>query len=142
MTLSKAQKELLKKEVATCLATEPEVRKAVVFGSFLDSDDPHDLDIAVFQESDEAYLPLALKYRRKLARIADRIPLDVIPVRPHPVAGHFLRAIERGEVIYERRGSPVAGLCQGKSGDCPDRVGAGPVQCMSAECPAGCRKSA
>ena len=102
MNLNKAQKEMLKREVAICLATEPEVRKVVVFGSFLDSENPHDLDIAVFQESDEAYLPLALKYRRKLARIADRIPVDVIPVRPHPVPGQFLRAIERGEVVYER----------------------------------------
>jgi predicted nucleotidyltransferase len=102
MKLSRAQKESLKREVATCLATEPEVRKVVVFGSFLDSDNPHDLDIAVFQESDEDYLPLALKYRRKLAKIADRIPVDVLPIRPHPVPGHFLRAIERGEIVYER----------------------------------------
>ncbi len=103
MTLSKAQKDQLKQEVARCLSAEPEVRKIVIFGSFVSSDQPHDLDIAVFQESDEAYLPLALKYRRKLARIADQIPLDVIPVRPAPLPGQFLRAIERGEVIYERR---------------------------------------
>lgn len=102
MTLSQGEKEQLKREVAACLATEPEVLKVVVFGSFLDSDEPHDLDVAVFQESEEAYLPLALKYRRILSSVADRIPLDVIPVRPHPVAGHFLRAIERGEVVYER----------------------------------------
>ena len=65
MTLSKREKETLKRQVATCLASEPEVRKVVVFGSFLESDNPNDLDIAVFQESDESYLPLALKYRRR-----------------------------------------------------------------------------
>ena len=102
MTLSKSEKEALKQEVAARLATEPEVCKVIIFGSFLESDTPHDLDVAVFQESDESYLPLALKYRRILSSVADRIPLDVIPVRPHPVPGHFLRAIERGEVVYER----------------------------------------
>jgi predicted nucleotidyltransferase len=102
MTLTKKEKEALKRQVATCLATEPEVRKVVIFGSFLESDSPNDLDIAVFQESDESYLPLALKYRRKLMAVAEKIPLDVIPVRPHPVAGSFLREIERGEVVYER----------------------------------------
>ncbi|HEY7746245.1 MAG TPA: hypothetical protein VIA07_07905 [Desulfuromonadales bacterium] len=102
MTLTKKEKEALKQQVAACLASEPEVRKVVVFGSFLESDSPNDLDIAVFQESDEAYLPLALKYRRKLAAVAEKIPLDVIPVRPHPAPGSFLREIERGEVVYER----------------------------------------
>lgn len=102
MTLSKKEKEELKLEVVSCLAAEPEVKKVVVFGSFLETDSPNDLDIAVFQESEEPYLPLALKYRRKLAAVADKIPLDVIPVRPHPAPGSFLRAIERGEVIYER----------------------------------------
>jgi len=102
MTLTTTEKEMLKRQIANCLAAEPEVRKVVVFGSFLVSDSPNDLDIAVFQESDEAYLPLALRYRRKLAAVADQIPLDVIPVRPHPTGGSFLREIERGEVIYER----------------------------------------
>lgn len=60
------------------------------------------MDIAVFQESKEAYLPLALKYRRKLAPVSEKIPIDVIPVRPRPIHGTFLEEIERGEVIYER----------------------------------------
>ena len=102
MILTGMEKAALKRQVASSLATEPEVRKVVVFGSFLESDNPNDLDIAVFQESNESYLPLALKYRRILAAVADKIPLDVIPVRPHPVRGSFLREIERGEVIYER----------------------------------------
>lgn len=102
MTLTKKEKEALKRQVATCLASEPEVRKVVIFGSFLESNNPDDLDIAVFQESEESYLPLALKYRRMLAAVADQIPLDVIPVRPHPTPGSFLREIERGEVVYER----------------------------------------
>jgi len=72
-----------------------------IFGSFVTSDEPHDLDIAVFQDSDEGYYPLARKYRRMLRKIARMIPLDVIPVRPNPEQGPFLREIERGEVVYE-----------------------------------------
>lgn len=102
MILTAKEKKILKRQVADLLSSEAEVRRIVVFGSFLESSNPNDLDIAVFQESEEAYLPLALKYRRKLAPVAEKIPIDVIPVRPRPVPGTFLKEIERGEVIYER----------------------------------------
>ncbi|MBN1362345.1 MAG: hypothetical protein JW993_17250 [Sedimentisphaerales bacterium] len=89
-------------DVAACLSREKEVRKVVVFGSFLTSATPNDLDVAIFQDSDESYLPLALKYRRLLRRIADQIPVDVIPVRPNAAASEFLAEIQKGEVVYER----------------------------------------
>ncbi len=37
---------------------EKEVRKVVIFGSFLTRATPNDLDVAIFQDSDETYLPL------------------------------------------------------------------------------------
>ena len=74
----------------------------ITIGSFLTSDDPHDLDIAVFQDSDESSYPLAMKYRRTFRPIANRIPLDVIPIRRSPVEGPFMQEIQRGEVLYER----------------------------------------
>jgi len=102
MFLTAKEKKNLKRQIADLLSSEEEVRRIVVFGSFLESPSPNDLDIAVFQESEEAYLPLAMKYRRKLASVSEKIPIDVIPVRPQPVPGTFLAEIERGEVIYER----------------------------------------
>ena len=101
MTWNQKDKDLIKQEVAALLRGEPEVRKVVVFGSFLNRVDPNDLDVAVFQDTDETYLPLALKYRRLLRPVAARIPLDVIPVRAGVAGGQFLREIERGEVVYE-----------------------------------------
>lgn len=89
-------------DLAVRLSQEQEVRKVVVFGSFLTSTAPNDLDVAVFQDSDESYLPLALKYRRLLRPIADQIPVDVIPVRPDASASEFLAEIDKGRVIYER----------------------------------------
>jgi predicted nucleotidyltransferase len=74
----------------------------VIFGSFLNSDDPHDLDIAVFQDSDESYYPLAMKYRRTLRTVANKIPIDVIPIRRSPEKGLFMEEIYKGEVLYER----------------------------------------
>jgi predicted nucleotidyltransferase len=102
MTLSSEERERLKREVAACLSAEPEVRRIVVFGSFVTSPTPHDLDVAVFQESDEGYLPLALKYRRLLRRVAARIPVDVLPLRVQGAAGEFLKEVEQGEVVYVR----------------------------------------
>lgn len=102
MNLQGATKEMLKKEIVDRLSEFPEVRRVVVFGSFLNSDDPHDIDIAVYQDSDESYYPLAMKYRRTLRTVATRIPIDVIPIRRSPEKGPFMQEIEKGEVLYER----------------------------------------
>lgn len=96
------QKQLLRQELVASLAEEQEVCRIVIFGSFLHSDDPHDIDIAVFQDSAEKYLPLALKYRRKTREVARIIPVDIIPVRIGGTASSFMDEIERGEVVYER----------------------------------------
>jgi predicted nucleotidyltransferase len=99
MTVAKSE---IKRQLAERLSREKEVRRIVVFGSFLTDAEPHDLDVAVFQDSDEPYLPLALKYRRATRSIAQRIPLDIFPLRSTPAAGAFLDEIAKGEVIYER----------------------------------------
>lgn len=95
------QKRDLMQQIAQALQAAPEVSKVVVFGSFLSSDAPNDIDIAVFQQSDDAYLPLALKYRRMARPISTRLPLDIIPVRPD-ASGRFMDEISKGQVIYER----------------------------------------
>jgi predicted nucleotidyltransferase len=100
--LSTEEKRLLARRLVDALSGEREVSRIVVFGSFLYSDDPHDVDIAVFQDSDEKYLPLALKYRRKTREIARTIPLDIIPLKMGVKDGPFLDEIEQGEVVYER----------------------------------------
>jgi predicted nucleotidyltransferase len=102
MVATTKQKEQIMRDLATCLALEKEVCKVVVFGSFLTSMTPNDLDVAIFQDSDEPYLPLAMKYRRLLRRIADQIPIDVIPIRQTKAGGQFLAEIQKGEVVYER----------------------------------------
>jgi len=102
MALTEQQKDGLKKELVACLSSDDEIKKIVVFGSFVHSSDPNDLDVAVFQESNEAYLPLAMKYRRKTRGISKKIALEIFPVRTN-VKGHtFMAEIEQGEVLYER----------------------------------------
>ena len=102
MILTEGQINILKQEIITCLEREKEVQKIIIFGSFLNSDDPKDLDVAVFQDSRETYLPLAMKYRHKTRPIARRIPLDIFPVKVGNYNDPFLSEIEAGEVIYER----------------------------------------
>jgi uncharacterized protein len=102
MNLQRATKETLKKEISSKLSDFPEVQKVVIFGSFLTSSDPHDIDIAVFQNSDESYYPLAMKYRKTLRKVANEIPIDVIPLRPNSEKGPFMLEIQNGEVLYER----------------------------------------
>jgi hypothetical protein len=102
MRLNAQEKNILKRELVDCLRTEKEVQKIVVFGSFFYSDNPHDLDVAVFQDSTEPYLPLALKYRQKTRPIARRIPLDILPLKSWILDAPFLAEVAKGEVVYER----------------------------------------
>ena len=102
MRLTDEEKQKIKRELAQRLGPEHEVRMVVVFGSFLTSDDPHDLDVAVFQDSDETYLPLAMKYRRLTREIARRIPMDIVPLKAETREGWFWREVMTGEVVYER----------------------------------------
>ena len=41
----------LKKYIVEQLSQEPEVEKVIIFGSFLKSNTPNDIDIAIFQNS-------------------------------------------------------------------------------------------
>ena len=100
--LTQPQKDSLKRQLVSCLEGEKEVRRIVIFGSFLKSSDPHDLDVAVFQDSSEKYLPLAMKYRRKTRSIARIVSLDIIPLKANASSETFMDEIAQGEVIYER----------------------------------------
>jgi len=97
------QKQSLKQQLVSSLKTEREVCRIVIFGSFLSSNDPNDIDVAVFQDSDEKYLPLAMKYRKKTRDISRRIPLDILPLKAGAHGEVFMDEIEHGEVVYERR---------------------------------------
>jgi uncharacterized protein len=101
--ISENEKQNIKRELAGCLKTEKEVSRIVIFGSFLNSPDPNDIDVAVFQDSSEQYLALAMKYRKRTRDIARIIPLDIIPIRNDASSGFLMDEIRQGEVIYERR---------------------------------------
>jgi predicted nucleotidyltransferase len=94
------EKRVIIADLVHSLRDEPEIRKIILFGSFLTSDVPRDLDVAIIQDSQDSYLPLALKYRRKLRGISRIIPLDVVPVR-QGATGAFMTEIEGGDVVYE-----------------------------------------
>jgi len=96
-------KESIANQIVDSLKSEPEVKKIIIFGSFFSSDFPEDLDIAVFQDTNEDGLKLGMKYRRRLLTVARQIPLDVFPVR---ISGEteedpMLREINRGRIVYE-----------------------------------------
>ena len=53
MRITLQQKNDLKHKLISCLKNDKEIVKVVIFGSFVDSDNPHDIDMAVFQDSSE-----------------------------------------------------------------------------------------
>lgn len=102
MVLNSLQKEEMKQELVACLAGDQEIRRIIVFGSFVTSENPVDMDVAVFQSGHDSYIPLAMKYRRRTRSVARRIPLDIIPLREGVSGSLFLKEVEAGEIIYER----------------------------------------
>ena len=100
--MNQKERTYIKKKLRETLSKEKEVSRIIIFGSFLNSKSPGDIDVAVFQNSEEKYLNLSLKYRKLTREIAKIIPLDIIPIRENS-EGTFLNEIKMGEVIYERR---------------------------------------
>ena len=102
VSLSDESKNLFAKIIKDELSNFSEINKIVLFGSFVHSGRPSDIDIAIFQNSDMDYLKLAMKYRKALRDLSKEIPLDVIPLRDG-IGGIFLHEIDKGKVIYEKR---------------------------------------
>lgn len=100
--MNQKERSYIKEKLRETLSKEKEVSKIIVFGSFLKSKNPNDIDVAVFQNSQEKYLNLSLKYRKMTRDIAKIIPLDIFPINENS-KGIFLNEINYGEVIYERR---------------------------------------
>ena len=78
-----------------------EVNKVILFGSFVKSDSPNDIDIAIVQNSNDSFLTLSLKYRKVLRDLSKIIPLDIVPIKQN-ADGVFLEEINKGQVVYER----------------------------------------
>ena len=96
------EKQELKKQIVACLKGDKDIRKVVIFGSFVTSDEPRDMDVAVFQESREGYLKLSMKYRKLKRPVSSKIPVDIFPLRDDAGNTSILTEIDNGEVVYER----------------------------------------
>lgn len=102
MKLSLKQKAAIKKALVNSLKDEKEITKIIIFGSFIYSDEPKDLDVAVLQDSQQGYLELAMRYRKKTRSISNIVPLDIIPLKALATDDPFLVEVQSGELIYER----------------------------------------
>jgi predicted nucleotidyltransferase len=78
-----------------------EVNKVILFGSFINSNNPNDIDIAIVQNSNENFLTLSLKYRKVLRDLSKVIPLDIVPIKEN-ADGVFMNEINKGKIVYER----------------------------------------
>jgi predicted nucleotidyltransferase len=96
------EKQELKQQLVASLQEEKNIRKVVVFGSFLYSDNPQDMDVAVFQDSSEGYVKLAMKYRKMTRAVSKKLPIDIFPIRPNADNALILAEIANGEIVYEK----------------------------------------
>jgi predicted nucleotidyltransferase len=100
VTLNEKQK--LKNQLVACLKGDKDILKVIIFGSFVTSDEPRDMDVAIFQESREGYLKLSMKYRKLIRPVSNKIPIDIFPIRADAGNASILTEIDNGEVVYER----------------------------------------
>ena len=91
----KKSKDRIKKDLRDSLMSEKEIRKIIVFGSFLVSEEPNDVDVAIFQDSNETYVDLAMRYRRLTRNISRIIPVEIIPIRHEAPNNFFLRRLKQ-----------------------------------------------
>lgn len=99
--MTEKEKSHIKRQLKEALSQEDEISKIIIFGSFLKTKEPNDIDIAIFQNSKEIYLKLSMKYRKLTREIAKIIPVDIIPLKDN-CSGIFLNEIVAGEIIYEK----------------------------------------
>jgi predicted nucleotidyltransferase len=97
-------KNKLRQDLVSALQEDEQVEKIVIFGSFMHTATPHDMDVAVFCNSSDDYLTLALALRKKLRSLSRIIPIDLLPITvPYDPTSLFLQEINQGEVVYEKR---------------------------------------
>jgi predicted nucleotidyltransferase len=101
MYLTNQDKNIIQDKIISKLSDFKEIQKIIIFGSFVKSNNPNDIDIAVFQNTSDDYISLSLKYRKQLRDIAKTIPVDLLPMVSNP-KGYLFDEIKNGAVIYER----------------------------------------
>ena len=102
MKITKSEKNELLNTTVKLLQSQLEIEKIIVFGSFIESDNPQDLDLAVFQNSTDTYLTLALKYRKLIRDVSRKIPVDILPIKSEKINAFISQEIAEGKIIYER----------------------------------------
>jgi len=101
MDITNENKQTFINTIKNKLSQFQEVNKIILFGSFVNSNTPNDIDIAIVQTSNENYLSLSLKYKKVLRELSKIIPLDIIPLQ-NGASGVFMQEINKGNIVYER----------------------------------------
>ena len=92
----------IKNEIVHHLSAYPSLQKIIIFGSFFVVSTPHDIDIAVIDNSGKDYMTLAIDYRKLLHSLAGRISVDLVPLKSMDSEGYMMCEIKKGQVVYER----------------------------------------
>ena len=98
----KISKNTITQYLVEAMKDDPEIRQIIVFGSFLRSEHPGDIDVAVRGTFQQGYLETAIRLRKKVRHIAKILPVDIVPIREDAPHNAFMQEITKGQVIYER----------------------------------------
>jgi predicted nucleotidyltransferase len=100
-TQQRFSKYQIKQAIVDAMKAETDVHKIIIFGSFLRSETPNDIDVAVVGNFNQGYLDAALRLRQHVRHIAKILPVDIVPIQENAPPNSFVQDILDGEVIYE-----------------------------------------
>lgn len=58
----------------------PEVKKLILFGSFVESANPNEINLAIISEENLDYISKVAKYRKKIKDLSKKIPVQIFPL--------------------------------------------------------------
>ena len=102
MQQTQFSKQQIKKAIVEAIKDEAGIKKIIIMGSFLYSENPGDIDVVVLGTYNTGYLEISMRLRKKVRHISKIIPVDIIPIQEDAPQNTFTREIEKGEVVYER----------------------------------------
>jgi len=111
MTSEKDTKEKILNQIKSCLLERDEIKFAYILGTFLNSEDFRDIDVALFLEENKIkqidtldygmHLSLELEKRVKPGKFFNRyVPIDVKALNDAPVS--FRYSVSKGSVLFSK----------------------------------------
>lgn len=100
MLITKEEKTEIK-HLLTEKISGPEVKQLILFGSFVESNNLNEINIAIISEENLDYISKVKKYRQKIKDLSKKIPVQIFPLLKSENS-YLHDKIKHGITLYSR----------------------------------------